>query len=204
MCEKVIVIGCGGHGKVVADIIKKSGDTFGGYLDDQYTTLSQNDMVLGKISDIEVYKDSAKFIVAIGSNEIRKKIMEKYTVRWYTAIHPSAVLSDDIIVGDGSVIVANAVVNSGSKIGRGVILNTAATVDHDNVIGDYVHLSPGVHTSGNVQVGECTWIGVGASVINNISVCGDCIIGAGAVVVRDIAISGTYLGVPAKSKKVKM
>ncbi len=200
MCEKVIIIGCGGHGKVIAEIIKKSGDNVLGYLDDRYPNVAENDTVLGKISDIEKYKVSTKFIVAIGNNEIRKKIMETYQVQWHTAIHPSAVVSDDVDISIGSVIMANGVVNSGSRIGSGVIVNTASTIDHESVVEDYVHISPGVHIAGNVRIGECTWIGIGASVINNIDICGYCMIGAGAVVVKDIDISGMYFGVPAKLK----
>ncbi len=198
--KKVIVIGAGGHGRVVADIIRLNGDMVCGFLDDKKTGGLPGINVLGEFDLISsLVDDDYYFIVAVGNNQVRSKIMESYPkAQWYTAIHPSAVLADDVEIGAGSAIMANAVVNCNSKIGRGVIINTAATVDHDNVIGDFVHISPGVHLGGTVCVGNRSWIGMGANVINNINICSDCIIGAGAVVIKNIIKTGTYIGVPAK------
>lgn len=201
--KKVIVIGAGGHGRVVADIIKKSGDKVCGFLDDKEPQMLPKLPVIGKTDlintiDIENYY----FFIAIGNNQIRQKIMESHpTIKWYTAIHPSAVIADDVEVGTCTAIMANAVVNSGSKIGRGAIINTAATVDHDNIIGDFVHISPGAHLAGTVYIGDRCWMGIGTNVNNNISICDDCIIGAGATVINNIDEAGTYVGVPARKMK---
>lgn len=197
--KKVIIIGAGGHGKVAADIIRLSGDEVVGFLDDKPSENFVGFNVIGNTDDIGKWSDCLYF-AAVGSAEIRKKIM-KNNVSWYTAIHPTAVIANDVKTGEGTLFAANSVVNSGSKIGNGCIINTSATVDHDCMLEDFVHISPGAHLSGLVRVGAKTWIGVGACVVNNVEICGDCIIGAGAVVIRNIVETGTYVGVPAKKRE---
>ena len=196
--KKVVIIGAGGHGRVIADIVSLSGDVVLGFLDDNDPSEFPNITILGKLTDIERFKQEASFIVGIGNNQLRKQIMETFDVDWYTAIHPTAVITSDVVIGEGTAIMANAVINTGSKLGRGVIVNTAATVDHDNVLEDYVHISPGVHLGGTVHIGSETWIGIGAVVINNVDICGECIVGAGALVILPIMLKGVYIGVPAK------
>jgi sugar O-acyltransferase (sialic acid O-acetyltransferase NeuD family) len=196
--KKVVIIGAGGHGRVIADIVSLSGDVVSGFLDDKDPSEFPNITILGKLTDIERFKQEAFFIVGIGNNQLRKQIMETFDVDWYTAIHPTAVITSDVVIGEGTAIMANAVINTGSKLGRGVIVNTAATVDHDNVLEDYVHVSPGVHLGGTVHIGSETWIGIGAVVINNIDICEECVIGAGALVIHSIMLKGVYIGVPAK------
>jgi sugar O-acyltransferase (sialic acid O-acetyltransferase NeuD family) len=195
--KKVIIIGASGHGKVIADIIKLSGDQVIGFLDDKSPSELPGFCILGTTADIGTIK--CWHFVAIGDCKLREKMMQ-YEAKWYTAIHPTAVIAEGVVIGRGSCVMANAVVNTGSKIGKGVIVNTAATVDHDCTISDFVHIAPGVHLSGTVTVGSKTWIGVGSSISNNINICGDCIIGAGTVVIKDIEEPGTYVGVPAFKK----
>lgn len=203
MNKRVIIIGAGGNAKVIADIVRLNNDQIIGYLDDDAAKRATDQIILGKVCDVEKYiASNYLFIVSIGNNQIRKVIMEKYAhlieCRWYSAIHPAAVIAQNVIIGDGSAVMANAVINSGSHIGQGVIINTAATVDHDCIIEDYVHVSPGAHIAGTVTIGSGTWLCIGALISNNIKICENCIIGAGAVVINDIHISGTYIGIPAK------
>lgn len=201
MKEQVIIIGASGHGKVVADIIQKSGDIVVGFLDDN-PDLKENFIdfpVLGKIEKFQDYQN-CKFVIAIGNADIREKIANKLeNVMWYTAIHPSAQISDiDISIGEGTVVMANAVINSSAVIGKHCIINSGSVVEHDNYIEDYVHISVGAKVAGTVHVGKKSWIGIGAVVRNNLSICEDCMIGAGAVVVKNIEESGKYIGVPAR------
>lgn len=199
--KKVIVIGAGGHGRVLTDIITLVGDNVIGILDDKEPDHLSEIPYLGTCKDILKYQKDAWFIVGIGDNHTRKELMEAYQVNWYTAIHPSAVIAHDVSIGAGSAVMANAVINTANTIGNGVIINTAATVDHDCTISDYVHISPGVHLGGTVSIGTETWIGIGAVVSNNIDICGRSVIGAGAVVIQNIRVSGIYAGVPAKMMK---
>ena len=199
--EQIVIIGAGGHGKVVADIVIQSGNWVKGFLDDaeNIPNTIEGIPVLGKIASYKKYSD-CKFIVAIGDAVIRKKIVNQLIgVKWYTAIHPSAQLSNlGVTIGEGTVIMAQAVINSSAKIGMHCIINTSAVIEHDNYLENFIHVSPGAVLAGNVKVGENTHIGAGAVIRNNINIASDCIIGAGAIVVKDIRHQGTYTGVPAK------
>lgn len=158
--------------------------------------------VIGKIENAKEYP-KAKFIVAIGNPKIRQKVQEQLETMKLSVIsliHPNAVIADHVETGEGTVVMAGAVINLTSKIGKGCIVNTGASVDHDNVLEDFVHVSVGSHLAGTVQIGKRTWIGAGAVVSNNIKICEDCMICAGAVVVKDIEKSGIYVGVPVREQ----
>ena len=200
MSHDVIIIGAGGHAKVIADIVVKNNDTLLGFLDDNK---AKDDFVLGypilgKSDDIYSFADRSVFIIGIGDNYIRKSISDKYNVTWHTAIHPSTNIGIDVTIKEGTVIMANAVINTSAKIGRHCIINTGAIVEHDNIISDYVHISPNVSLGGMVSIGDCTHIGIGANVRNNINITSNCVIGTGAAVVSDIIEDGVYVGVPAR------
>ena len=204
MNEQVIVIGAGGHGKVIADIVRSCGDTVLGFLDDssQPAEAVCGIPVLGRTSDYVNYPDAA-FVIAIGNGAVRRRVAERLgSVRWYTAVHPNAVVSSmETEIGEGTVVMAGAVINPCAKIGKHCIVNTCASVDHDNRVGDYTHISVGATLAGTVTVGETVWVGAGAVISNNITVCDGCMIGAGAVVVRSVEEPGTYVGVPARKIK---
>lgn len=194
--KNVIIIGAGGHSKVIADIIRKNGDFVYGFLDD-----ADREGVIGKVSDCTNYKNMS-FVIGIGNNEVRKKIAEQYPkLNYYTAIHPAAVIGENVNISEGTVIMANAVINPSSSVGKHCIINTGAIVEHDNVIADYVHLSPGAVLCGTVKVGECTHIGAGAVVRNNVTVTDKVVVGCGACVVKDLKEHGVYMGVPATKKE---
>ncbi len=202
MSESVIVIGGGGHAKVVIDCIRKAGDCAVGILDDalEMGTMVSDVPVLGKIDAFKSYREH-KFIIAIGNNAFRRELSKKMDVRWYTAIHPSAILSAYASIDEGTVVSPRAVVNAGASIGRHCIINTGAIIEHDCVIGSFSHVSPAAALAGGVTVGEETQIGIGASVKNGLAICQRCTVGAGAVVVKSIDEEGVYAGVPARRIK---
>lgn len=203
MSKSVVIIGASGHGKVIADIIMKSGDKVIGFLDDGVKNGTQivGFSVLGKTENYKNYAD-CEFVIAIGDSYIREKIANELPVKWYTAIHPTAVISSlDVEIGEGTVVMANAVINSSAKIGKHCIINTGAIVEHDNVLEDYVHLSPNVVLSGIVKVGKSTHIGAGSCTKQVLNIASDCVFGAGSVIVKDITESGTYAGVPVRRIK---
>lgn len=203
MPESVVIIGASGHGKVIADIIIKSGDRVVGFLDDgvEKGTDVAGIEVLGTVGDYAKWADFS-FVIAIGDPYVRGKIADKLPVKWYTAIHPAAVISSlDVKIGEGTVVMANAVINSCAKIGKHCIINTSAVVEHDNVLEDFVHISPNAALAGAVQVGKFTHIGVGACVKQVTSIAPNCTIGAGAAVVKNINEKGIYAGTPARKIK---
>lgn len=204
MPNEVIVIGAGGHGRVIGDIIQQSGDVVLGFLDDNVNGVVMGLPVLGKIADALSFEDKASFVIGIGNNWTRKFISGQYHLNWYTAIHPTAVIAQEVVIGAGTVVMAGAIINAGTRIGNNCIINTGAIIEHDNKLADFVHISPNATLCGTVSIGELTHIGAGATIINNLSVTHDSIIGAGAVVVKNIREPGTYVGVPAKLLKVKI
>ena len=203
MKENLLIIGAGGHGKVVADIalkMKKWKRIF--FLDDNSNIKSCMGIeVIGNFTDIKKYIKNYDVIVGIGNNRIRKELqsyLESLGASIPVLIHPQAVIGTDVYMDCGTVVMAGAVINSSTRIGKGCIINTGSTIDHDNVLGDFVHISPGAHLAGSVNVGSGTWIGIGSCISNDVYITKECIIGAGAVVIKDIQEPGTYVGVPAK------
>ena len=193
-----IIIGAGGHGAVIADILRKRGYSILGFLDDGVAAGAEilGYKVLGEISLCKNYPE-ATFIIGIGDNSIRKKVAQAYPVKYGSAIHPSAIIGSGSKIGRGSVVMAGSVINSGTVVGEHCIINTRSSLDHDNRVGDFVHVSPGVTTGGDVVIGENCHVGIGSVIKNGITICGDVTIGAGAVVVKDIVDNDTYIGVPA-------
>ena len=199
--NRLIIVGAGGHGKSIANSAYQNGYTEICFIDDATKGECMGLPIIGTSDDIESLNDGkTDFVIGIGNNKTRKKVSEKYDVNWVTIIHPSAQIAVHVSIGKGTVVMAGAVVNACSVVGEHCIVNTNSVVEHDNVVGNYVHISPNVALGGTVHIGENTHIGIGASVSNNIDICNDCMIGAGAVVVRNISDSGTYMGVPARTR----
>lgn len=199
MKNRLIIVGAGSHGKVIADNALKNGYTDIYFVDDTEKGDCMGFHIIGNCAVLENLNDgSTDFIIGIGNNTDRKAIAEKYDVNWVSLIHPSAQIGINVSIGKGTVVMAGAVVNVCATIGEHCIINTRVVVEHDNVIDDYAHLSPNAALGGTVRVGTNTHIGIGATVINNINICGDCLIGAGAVVTQNIQSSGTYVGIPAR------
>lgn len=205
MQKKVIIFGASGHARVIADIIKKSGDDIVGFLDDnddiQGKTIFDGKIVLGDTGEESVKKYSdCYFIIGIGSNRVRKIISGKYpNLKWYTAIHPSSIIGSEVSINEGTAIMAGTVINTGTVIGKHCIVNTSSSLDHDNILEDYVHISPGAHLAGTVKISEGTWICAGVTVINNITIGKNNIVGSGATVIRSIVEEdSTFIGVPVK------
>ena len=196
--KQVIVIGAGGHGRVIADIVLRNNDVLLGFLDDAHMEPIWDYPVLGMVQDWRQYADKAVFVLGIGSNAARRRLSKEISGPWYTAVHPSAQIGIDVIIGLGTVVMAHAGINPGTRIGAHCIINTGAVVEHDNVLEDFVHISPNAALCGTVRIGCCTHVGAGAVIKNNCTVCPGCTLGAGSVVVRDLTEPGTYVGVPAR------
>ncbi len=199
MQNRLVIIGAGGHGKVIADIALQLGYEQIAFLDDRNLKEHIGFPVLGMSNDIEELDDGkTEFVIAIGDNHIRKIVAGTHQVPWATLVHPNSTLATSVKIGEGTVVMAGAITNADAVIGKHCIINTGAIVEHDNIIEDYAHISPRVALGGNVHIGSLAHLGIGATVKNNISICSECVIGAGTVVVKDIRESGTYIGVSAK------
>ena len=142
-----------------------------------------------------------RFVVAIGDNKVRSEIVKKLSLpddRYFTVIHPSTVIGNNVEIGPGTMIIGGVIINIGTKIGKHVIVNTSSSLDHHNIIGDFVHIGPGTHTGGNVVVEEGAFLGIGTSVIPGKKIGKWAKIGAGAVVIDNIPPYTTSVGVPAR------
>lgn len=207
--RRIAICGAGGHGRVVADVVTRSAGArrMHGFFDDRPELAGRRVAgypVLGRIQDAlrDALRDGVDFqlILGIGGNRARERlarIAEEAGFTFATAVHPSAQIGADVVIGPGTVVMANAAVNVGARIGLHVIVNTGATVDHDCAIDDFVHVSPGAHLAGGVAVARGAHIGIGACAIPGVRIGPWSVVGAGATVINDIPEGATVVGTPA-------
>ena len=203
--EKVIIIGSGGHAKVVIDILlKKENTEIIGILDDNFENISYKEIlnipILGKIELSESLPKDYSYIIAIGDNNVREKIAKRYSnLNYTTAIHPTAIVGEGVEIETGTVLMPRVVINSYSKIGKHCILNTGSIIEHDNEIGDFVHISPRALLCGGVKVEKKVWVGAGSVVIQGVTLGENSLIGAGSVVLKDVLYNLKVVGNPARA-----
>lgn len=201
----LLVLGAGGHGKVIADAAFESGRWERiAFLDDQHPSIEIVNRwpVVGTFNQAPILiRDYTDIVVAVGNNVVRIQTLDKLKTcgfRLPKIVHPSAYVSKDAHLEEGCVVLAQSVINIGAKLGLGCIINTGATIDHDCNLSDGVHISPGAHLAGSVTVGEYSWIGIGASIIQGINIGDNVIVGAGGVVIEDLPANVVASGVPVK------
>lgn len=208
MSLPVIILGGGGHAKVLIDALLASSVVIAGVVDPDPVLAGTKILgvpVLGGDKVVNEYPPSKIQLVnglgSVGLPANRQRLFERFKEMGYdfaTVVHPSAVIASDVVLGEGAQIMAGAVIQPGSLIGINSVINTRASVDHDCIIGDNVHIAPGVTISGGVKIASGSHIGTGATVIQGISIGSNAVIGGGAVVVCDIPADVTAFGVPAK------
>ncbi len=191
------LLGASGHAKVILDCLRDTGITVGGLFDRNPAVKSLKGYAV--LGDYDAAHQEEPLIISIGDNKIRAKIVTQLGDKLFgKAIHPSALISEDVEIGEGTVVLHGAVIQSSSKIGKHVIVNTSSVIDHDCVVGDFVHIAPKTALCGLVSVGEGTLIGVGTVVIPGIKIGKWCIVGAGSVVLKDIPDYAVVVGNPAR------
>lgn len=201
----LLVVGAGGHGRVVADAAEESAVWKRiAFLDDRYPELFSSGEwpVIGVATTTENwFTDFQAVIVAVGDNRLRLQLSRRFAELGYTVpqiVHPTAYVGRCVEIGAGSVLLAQSAINVGARVGEACIVNTAAVIEHDCVLGDGVHVSPGAALAGAVDIGDCAWVGIGASVKQEVRIGADAIVATGAAVVRDVAVGRTAGGVPAR------
>ncbi|MEB3185780.1 MAG: acetyltransferase [Cyanobacteriota bacterium] len=201
----LLILGAGGHARVVAETALASGRASSiAFLDDRSLPPMLDWPVLGRLDlalDPSIKEKFPAALVAIGHPDTRLRWLAKLQVAGYRLpllIHPNAWISPSAQIGPGSVVFAQAVVQAQAVIGIGTILNTGCSVDHDAELSDAVHVCPGARLAGEVKVGARSWIGLGASVIQQVRIGSDVTVGAGAAVVSDLPDGVTAVGVPAR------
>ena len=203
--NSLLVVGAGGHGKVVADAALAAGGWGDiAFLDDRAPEVSRvlELAVLGGISQLRRF--SGRFshaVVAVGDARRRLALIGEVEQAGYTVpviVHPRATVSPFAVLAGGTVVMAGAVLNPDVSVGAGGIINTGACVDHDCRLGEGVHVCPGVSLAGNVVVGDRAWVGIGSCVRQGVHIGRDVVVGAGATVITDIADGLTVGGTPAR------
>lgn len=208
MTKPAILLGFGGHGHVVADLLTVTGFQIEGYTGPQAESarFSDDPAYLGS-DDLVLARDPETIVLAnglgsIGNAGLRRKVFLQFLDQGYAfpvLQHDSATVAADARVEAGAQIMAGAVVQSGVRIGQNALINTSASIDHDCTIGDHVHVAPGAVLSGNVTLEEGAHVGTGATIIQNIHVGAGAIVGAGAVVIADVPAHTTVVGNPARA-----
>ncbi|KAF0220678.1 MAG: UDP-perosamine [Geobacteraceae bacterium] len=208
MSMPILVLGAGGHAKVLIDALLTTSEVIAGVVDSDPALTGTTVLgvpVLGGDDVVGEFPPSEIMLVnglgSVGLPVRRQLIFEKFKGIGYnfaTVVHPSSVVADDTVLGEGAQVMAGVVIQPGSRIGCNAIINTSASVDHDCIIGDHTHIAPGVTLSGGVKVGTGSHIGTGATVIQGIVIGEQSLVAAGAVVVFDVAGKATVKGIPAR------
>ena len=193
----MIIYGASGHSKVIIDIVESMAEETIDLIIDDNPNIQE---VLGyTVKHDSKYHQNQIVVIAIGNNQIRKKVADRYDFRYSKAlIHKNASVNKDVNLGEGTVVMAGAVINPSAIVGDNCIINTNAVVEHDVKISDFVHISPGVVITGNVEIGEGTHVGAGASVIPGVKIGNWVTIGAGTVILQDIPDFAVVVGNPGK------
>ena len=207
-----MIMGAGGHAKVLIDALKKLDRTILGILDPSHSMSAVLGIpVLGGDEELERYPpDQVDLINGLGSFKMgssREQLFNKFKDRDYnfsSVIHPNAILSESCCLGEGVQILAGAIIQVGVELGQNVIVNTGALVDHDCHIGEHCHIAPGVALSGNVIVNKGTHVGTGTTIIQGIEIGEECLIGAGSVVIRSLPDGVQAYGNPATIRNTKI
>lgn len=203
MAIKISLYGASGHGKVILDILQSTGQSVEFVYDDYSKQPSLLDVPVVPGAGLDS-KNIDSLILSIGNNKVRKRLAKQLNVTFANAIHPTAILSKHVVIGEGTVVMAGVKVNPDAVIGKHCILNTGAVVEHDCKIGDFAHLSPSVALAGNVTVGEGTHVGIGSCVIQGITIGKWVTIGAGAVIINDVPDYAVVVGNPGKIIKYNL
>jgi UDP-perosamine 4-acetyltransferase len=210
--KKILVIGAGGHGRVILDCLKETQNWQMGIIERKDFPQKSifGAQVLGTDGDLvslfkKGYKQAVIGVGSIGDTTVRRRIssqLKKIGFHLPVIVHPKAIVSKGAAIAEGTVVFPGAVVNTGARIGPCCIINSGAIVEHDCVIGEFTHIAPGARLAGGVIVGNDVHIGIGAVVKEGITISDKVIIGAGAVVLKDIPEARVVVGNPGRFLKV--
>jgi sugar O-acyltransferase (sialic acid O-acetyltransferase NeuD family) len=209
--DEIVVVGGGGHAKVVIAILRKlkCHHVLG------YTDPKNNGPVAGvphlgsdrELLALAVERKKLNVVLALGQVGLGEKRYELWTrlqshsLYFPQIVSPDAIVNEGVSVCEGAVVMDGVVINAGASIGRGAIVNTNSTIEHDVVLADWVHVAPGATISGHATVGVLSMIGAGATIIEGVKITSGCMVGAGATVVHDLTEPGVYVGSPARRIK---
>jgi sugar O-acyltransferase (sialic acid O-acetyltransferase NeuD family) len=206
---KTVIVGAGGHARVVCSIIDSSYHDIEvvGFIDNFIKAPNEriyNRPIIsddGKLEELIANEIAIAAIVGIGDNQIRKQKYDKlilYKFLLINAVHKSATIAMDAKIGKGTVIASGSIVCPLAEIGDNVIVNTGSIIEHETIVGNHCHIAPGVNVAGRVTIGAGTLVGIGSTIKEYVNVGENVTIGAGTVVLDDIPDHSVVVGVPGK------
>ena len=211
--KKIVLIGGGGHCKVVISILKNLDNFEIVGIVDNYKAESfiSGIKIIGTDDDLkDIYKSGIHYaLITVGSTKDNTKRYRLFKMareigyKFPVIISPEAIVDESVKIGEGTIIMPGSIINIDSSIGKNCIINTGSIIEHDCKIGNNCHIAPGVHVSGEVNVGELSFLGIGSTMIQGIKIGKNVTIGAGSVVIKDILDNVIAVGNPAKIVKSK-
>jgi sugar O-acyltransferase (sialic acid O-acetyltransferase NeuD family) len=212
MKNKILLIGAGGHCKVVLDVLSSNKEyDVAGIVGFQHLvgTKVLGVSIIGTDLDLpRLFKAGIRnCFIAVGSVGSPKTRVDLYNTAkragfsFPNIVSPRALVSSQAVLGQGNYIAPGAIINAGAKLGSHCIINTGAIIEHDCTLGDFVHLSPGAILSGGVTVGDLSHIGAGSVVIQNLEIGAQVMVGAGSVVTKNVRKNIIAYGNPCKERK---
>ena len=212
--KSIVIIGSGFHSKVVVnEILKLKKYKILGFLDEKKkigTVINKrhNLKIIGKLSKLKKLNNkNTFFFIAVGENFKRAKIYESLKkkttgrIKWCKLISKDTIISKDVKIGVGTLIVNGSIINPDTKIGKHCIINTKSVIEHDNHFDDFTSTGPAVATGGNVKIKKFSHIGIGSIVKNNRTINKNTIVGGKSFVNKDCDELSVYYGLPAKKRR---
>lgn len=200
----LVVIGTGGHSRVVAETAQLLNYHIAGFIDLNFSGIKETILgipVLGGLETLMSLPSDFKYFVAVGDNSIRKQVFDDMVRKGnspVTLIHPSAIISAEVKVGLGTIICAGCIINTKAQICENTIINTGSIIDHETVIESDSHIAPGCKIAGRTKIGKQSFVGIGATIIDQIELGESVIVGAGSVIISDVPANSKIVGVPGK------
>tara|TARA_R110002049_G_scaffold295113_4_gene482289 strand:+ start:13826 stop:14482 length:657 start_codon:yes stop_codon:yes gene_type:complete len=203
-----LLLGAGTHARVVLDALRAGGDPVAGCLDPSKPTGPWPSGVpwLGGDDHLDTLTPGDWRLIncmgSTGDTNLRQRVFQDAVARGFSFAvvrHPSAIIAQDVVIGQGCQVLAGAIVQTGARLGVNVLVNTGAIVEHDADIADHVHIAPGVTLSGNVSVGVGVHLGTGVVVKQGVTIGANAVIGVGAIVIADVPVGACYVGNPARA-----
>jgi len=199
---ELVVVGSGGHAKVVVATARAAGFRVVAIVDDAPVRWGEHlaGLVVSGPSEPVLQDPAAQVVLAIGANRARRQRAQGARCRFVSVVHPSAIIDDTVQLGAGTVVFAGVVIQPDATIGAHTIVNTAASIDHDCVLGEAVHVGPGTRLAGNVTLGDEVFLGIGTVAVPGVTIGARTTVGAGAAVVTDLPSDIVAVGVPARAR----
>jgi sugar O-acyltransferase (sialic acid O-acetyltransferase NeuD family) len=208
LSKPIIIIGAGGHAKVLIDALKLLGAPILGISAQDSAAVKSEVLgvaVICQNGELKQYPPEGIILVnglgGVKDTSLRREVFKRLKMLGFAfsqVIHPSAIISADAVLGEGVQVMAGAIIQAGVRIAENALINTKTSVDHDCQIGNHVHLAPGVTVCGNVKIEDSVHVGSGATIIQGIILGPHCLIGAGTLVHKNVPAGATVVGVPGR------